>query len=392
MLFRSLREGNQALADEMVGALAVDEGSPENPELIAGVAALLRASVAEVNQGKELHMVMRGQDLCVEGQEVGASVCIRPRKGLMLMGTSTALNAFEALPPVVAPPAAPGEAPLLMAMRVDMGAEGRGRLALTGRDAVRLSLNVENAPPASVSRLDSVVKKGLADYDAHQVAVRERVSNGLTDVKRALIQDPAAPASLKQAATPLTVEKVLDEKGYWTQTRQSVQTAATQNAFSLSLTVPAGAVRELSTQLSGGGGALPLVGIMSALALPNFTKFQSRSKQAEVRSNLKAAYTGQRVFLAEKNRWGRSFKEIGFAPEPGRRYTYCMGKQCLPCDLAGCQATPGPSPCEGLSSVGKTSREGFSICAYANLDSDETWDVWLIDEDGEPRPLSNDLE
>jgi hypothetical protein len=42
--------------------------------------------------------------------------------------------------------------------------------------------------------------------------------------------------------------------------------------------------------------------------------------------------------------------------------------------------------------VGKGPQEGFSICAYGNLDSDDTWDVWVIDQKGEPENLSNDLE
>jgi type II secretory pathway pseudopilin PulG len=135
------------------------------------------------------------------------------------------------------------------------------------------------------------------------------------------------------------------------------------------------------------------MGVMAAIAIPNFLKFQTRSKQSEVKANLKAAYTAQKAFFAETDRWGRSFEEIGFAPEKGRRYTYCMGKQCLPCDAEGCQVSPPPSPCQGLTSVGKGPQDGFAICAYANLDSDDTWDVWVVDHrDGSPQHLSNDQE
>lgn len=390
---RAVRQGPEALPDEVVGALAVDEGSPDNPELLAGVASLLRAAVQElVAEGAEVHVTLRGQDLCVEGQELGTPVCIRPRRGLMLFGTPTALTSFEALPPMVAPAAVPGEAPLLVGLRVDMGPQGRGRLALTGRDAVRLSLNLEGASPKHVSTLDALVKKGLTDYDAHQAAVRERVSAGLADVQRALAQDASAPPSLKQAVTTLSAEKVVDESGYWTQTRQSLQLSSTQDSLSLALTVPAGAVKDLSDQLSSGGAAVPVLGLAAAIAIPNFLKFQDRAQQSEVTSNLKAAYVGQRSFFAEKDRWGRTFEEIGFSPEKGRRYTYCMGKQCLPCDRAGCQQSPPPSPCQGLTSVGQGPQDGFSLCAYANLDPDDTWDVWVIDQDGQPQQLSDDAE
>jgi type IV pilus assembly protein PilA len=389
---RLLAGGPAVLTEVAVGALAVDEGSPDNTQLLSGVVALVRAVAEDVTrEGAEVRVALRGQDMCVESAELGPPVCIRPRRGLMLFGTPTALSAFEALPPATASAAA-GEAPLLLGLRVDLGPQGRGRLALTGRDSMRLALSLEGLAAKDVGMIDSLVKKALADYDAHQIEVRQRISAGLAEVQRSIAQDASAPASLKQASTGLTAERVVDEKGYLNQTRQSLQVASTQDSFSVSLTIPAAAVKDMADQMSTGGTTVALVGIMAAIAIPNFMKFEARSKQSEVKANLKSAFTAQRVYLAEKDRWGRTFEEIGFAPEPGRRYTYCMGKQCLPCDKADCKVAPGLSPCQGLTSVGKGPKEGFSICAYGNLDSDDTWDVWVIDQQGEPENLSNDLE
>jgi len=390
---RILADGPAVLPQVAVGALAVDEGSPDNAQLLSGVVALVRAAAEELTrEGSEVRVSLRGQDLCVESAELGLPVCVRPRRGLILFGSPTALGALEALPPVTAPAAAPGEAPLLLGLRLDLGPKGRGRLAFTGRDAVRLGLNLEGAASKDIGVIESLVKKALADYDAHQAEVRQRIAAGLSEVQRSIAQDPAAPASLKQAATGLTAERVVDEKGYWAQMRQSLQVSSTQDSYSLALTVPAGAVKELSDQMSTGGTSVALVGVMAAIAIPHFMKFQTRSKQSEARSNLKAAFTAQRVYAMEKDRLGRTFEEIGLVPEPGRRYTYCMGKQCLPCDGADCKVAPAPSPCQGLTSVGKSAEDNFSICAYGNLDSDETWDVWVIDRSGEPENLSNDLE
>jgi type IV pilus assembly protein PilA len=390
---RFIDGGPGVLPQVAVGALAVDEGSPDNAQLLAGLVALVRAVAEDLTrEGGEVRVSLRGQDLCVESEELGLPVCVRPRRGLMLFGSPAALSAFEALPPVTAPTAAAGEAPLLVGLRLDLGPKGRARLAFTGRDAVRLALNLEGAAPKDVGMIDAVVKKALTDYDAHQAEVSQRIAAGLAEVQRAISKDPAAPASLKQDATGPTKERVVDEKGYWAQMRQSLQMTSTQSSFTLSLTIPAGAMRDLADQMSTGGTSVALMGIMAAIAIPNFMKFQDRSKQSEARAHLKAAFTGQRVYLQEKDRWGRTFEEIGFSPEPGRRYTYCMGKQCLPCDREGCKVSPPPSPCQGLTSVGKGPQEGFSICAYGNLDSDDTWDVWVIDQKGEPENLSSDLE
>lgn len=388
-----LARGPGVLPQVAVGALAVDEGAQDNAQLLSGLVALVRAAAEDLTrQGTQVRVSLRGNDLCVEGAEVGMALCIRPQRGLMLFGTPTALAAFEALPAVVAPAPKVAEAPVLVGLRLDMGSKGRGSLALTGRDAVRLALHLEGVAAKDVRTIDAVVKKALSDYDAHQAEVRQRLATGLAEVQRALIQDAGAPASLQQASSELTAERVVDEKGYWSQMRQSLQVSATQDSFSLSLSVPAGAVKEVSELSSGGGTPVALMGIAAAVAIPNFMKFQTRSKQAEAQALLKAAFNGQRAYFLEKGRWGRSFEEIGFSPEPGRRYTYCMGKQCLPCDKEGCKVAPPPSPCQGLTSVGKGSRGGFSLCAYGNLDSDDTWDVWVIDQKGKPENLSNDLE
>jgi hypothetical protein len=390
---RAMHQGPEVLTDELVGALAVDGGSADNPELLAGLASVVRASVWElVREDMDTHVVLRGQDLCIDSREVGVPFCLRPRRGLMLFGTPRALDNFEALPPMAAPPAVPGEAPLLIGLRANLGSEGRAHLALTGRDAVHLSLKLEGASPKYVGMLDALVKKGLTDYDAHQAQVRGRIAAALDEAQRALAQDPAAPPSLKQVATTLTADKVVDEHGYWAQTRQSLQHASTQDSFSLTLTVPAGAVKELSDQLSHGGAAVPLVGVMSAMAVPGFLKLAFVQSLPEVQVNLKAAYIAQKAFAAEKDRWGRTFEEIGFSPDQGRQYTYCMDKQCLPCDRQGCQVSPPPSPCQGLTSVGQRVDEGFTVCAYANLDADDTWDVWVIDEEGQPQHLSDDSD
>ena len=71
-----------------------------------------------------------------------------------------------------------------------------------------------------------------------------------------------------------------------------------------------------------------IIGILAAIALPNFVWFQARSKQSEVRTNLKAIFTGQRSYFAEKDRYVSAMASIGFAPERGNRYTYRLDATC----------------------------------------------------------------
>jgi len=44
-----------------------------------------------------------------------------------------------------------------------------------------------------------------------------------------------------------------------------------------------------------------IIGILAAIAIPNFIKFQARSKQSEAKANLKAVFTAQKAFFQEKD-------------------------------------------------------------------------------------------
>ena len=68
-----------------------------------------------------------------------------------------------------------------------------------------------------------------------------------------------------------------------------------------------------------------IIGILAAIAVPNFIRFQARSKQAEAKTNLKAAFSGQRARYAESERYSTHMGDIGFAPERGNRYSYDLG-------------------------------------------------------------------
>jgi len=68
-----------------------------------------------------------------------------------------------------------------------------------------------------------------------------------------------------------------------------------------------------------------IIGILAAIAIPNFIRFQARSKQSEAKSNLKSLFTAERSFYQEKDRYSVYINEIGFSPERGNRYYYQLG-------------------------------------------------------------------
>ena len=44
-----------------------------------------------------------------------------------------------------------------------------------------------------------------------------------------------------------------------------------------------------------------IIGILAAIAIPNFVKFQCRSKQSEAKGNLKSLYVSQEAYRAEND-------------------------------------------------------------------------------------------
>ena len=70
--------------------------------------------------------------------------------------------------------------------------------------------------------------------------------------------------------------------------------------------------------------AVAIIGILAAVAIPNFMKFQARSKQSEAKTNLKALFTAEKAFKLEKDRYSSLVGEIGFSPERNNRYAYYL--------------------------------------------------------------------
>ena len=87
-----------------------------------------------------------------------------------------------------------------------------------------------------------------------------------------------------------------------------------------------------------------IIGILAAIAIPNFIKFQARSKQGEAKANLKAWFTSQRAYLQEKDKYSENVQTVGFSPERGNRYAYYFGtgsQVCVTRAAAGVTDTPG---------------------------------------------------
>ena len=74
-----------------------------------------------------------------------------------------------------------------------------------------------------------------------------------------------------------------------------------------------------------------IIGILAAIAIPNFLRFQAKSKQSEAKGNLGGIFTAEVAYQGERNFFG-NFAQIAWAPTGTPRYTYCSGAlRCSQC-------------------------------------------------------------
>src|SRR5258708_16134451 len=87
-----------------------------------------------------------------------------------------------------------------------------------------------------------------------------------------------------------------------------------------------------------------IIGILAAIAIPNFIKFQARSKQGEAKANLKSLFTAQRSYFQEKDKYLNTITDIGFGPERGNSYAYWNAPGTCPArsTLLATPSTPHP--------------------------------------------------
>ncbi len=141
-----------------------------------------------------------------------------------------------------------------------------------------------------------------------------------------------------------------------------------------------------------------IIGILAAIAIPNFVRFQARSKQSEAKTNLKALFTAQKSYYGEKDKYETDGSLIGFAPEQGNRYMYVIGGGntwtrpgtttttygIIGADttrIAGAvsgasQGMPGGFTAAGVSGTCPSCEFGGS--AASNIDSDTRQDEWWM--------------
>lgn len=158
-----------------------------------------------------------------------------------------------------------------------------------------------------------------------------------------------------------------------------------------------------------------VIALLAALAIPNYMRFQARSKRSEARTNLKAMFQAQGAYYAERDGYTDKLNELGFSVERGNRYAYlttlaptawqerlvetvsaaaafegievdcfryggsCVAQPARPAGGASFTVT-WPDGVTGPSDTGVTpgTGGGFIMEARGSVDMDVEADVWLV--------------
>ncbi len=135
-----------------------------------------------------------------------------------------------------------------------------------------------------------------------------------------------------------------------------------------------------------------IIGILAAIAIPNFLKFQAKSKQSEAKTNLKAIFTAETAYFGELNSFG-SLAAVNYKPEG------TVAKMIYAFSVDGGATTMGAAAVAGSdwTNSGLTDGDGdgkfesFSAAANGNVDNDTDVDTWFINDVNQLTVQNNDV-
>ena len=106
-----------------------------------------------------------------------------------------------------------------------------------------------------------------------------------------------------------------------------------------------------------------IIGILAAIAIPNFIRYQAKAKQSEAKTNLGAIFSEEVCYFGARDTYGTK-QSIGWVPAGTPRYHY---------------------------SVIAHNHTSFTAQATGNIDTDPTIDTWTINENRNLVNSSNDV-
>ena len=129
-----------------------------------------------------------------------------------------------------------------------------------------------------------------------------------------------------------------------------------------------------------------IIGILAAIAIPNFLRFQAKSKQSEAKTNLGGIFTAMTSYFSEHNSFA-DLDVISWAPVGTSKYRYVISNAALSQGntslvLDAWTVAPGFS---------NATPQAFTAGAQGNIDTDDLKDQWVIDDVRNLRNSADDV-
>jgi type IV pilus assembly protein PilA len=133
-----------------------------------------------------------------------------------------------------------------------------------------------------------------------------------------------------------------------------------------------------------------IIGILAAIAIPNFLRFQAKSKQSEAKTNLGGIFTAEESHFAEYNTYA-DLGTVAWAPIGTQiRYKYTLGTANVVGYTGAFAVAPTWDNAPMIDNVSNVSLN-YIAGAYGNVDTDDFLDTWSIDKNKDLKNQKNDV-
>jgi Tfp pilus assembly protein PilE len=367
------------IPDGVLVLAAVKEGEKESRELLQGLAAAIRAS-----SGLDLLKNEQG-NFCLAreaAKELPVQVCVAVQPGLFAMGTPKALASLSAAPAGPVAPPAPGTVEPLSRLVARMPGMGKVKVTIEGRGPVKVAAGVETEDPAMAQQFEAGIQAGLKALDEQADKRKAVMARALGEVKGSIEKDAEAPPKMKQAVAAATTEKLLDPRGEYDAMRKSIKVVRAEKRVDVELTISEAQVKRYA-RIDQGMTTVAATGILAAIAIPNFIKYQCRSKSSEGQQKLREALAAMEAKRAARGKYPDRLQQTDYRPQPGR---YAL------CTRAGCLPPPNPkaeAACRAAMATPPAGPKAPLLCAAGAIGDGGELDVWIADRSGELRNVQS---
>src|SRR5438128_9829256 len=116
-----------------------------------------------------------------------------------------------------------------------------------------------------------------------------------------------------------------------------------------------------------------IIGILAAIAIPNFMTYQAKSRQSEAKVGLGGIFTTATSYFAENGTYSVLPTGLGYSPAGSPKYTFSY-------NAAQINTVATATICNGVTTAVAPGAAASSLTARArgNIDGDHTCDEWPL--------------